>query len=139
MKKDVFASGVRGQETVRDDLQFGGVECSDAENMCRPEHAPKTEIGYQISQFGVGHPLQFGEVDFDRLDLTAAMSLLEESQLAWLRLPKVVRDRYQSWQNVERAAASGELEQLLKTAGIAGFSSPASPDGSPSDSAAASA
>lgn len=133
--KDPFASGVRGQESVRQDLQFETVECTAAEDKARQEYGVQSDIGYQIQKFGVGHPLTFGEQDFNLMDLTTAMRLVDESRDAWLRLPKVVRDRYQSWANVERAAATGELEQVLKAAGA----SAAVADvlaASPSDSAA---
>lgn len=123
-KKDPFESGVRGQETVRDNLDFGGPVCTAEEDKCRQEYGPQSQIGYQISRFGVGHPLQFGQVDYDSMDLTRAMELIEQSGQAWLSLPKVVRDRYQSWGAVEAAAASGELQQLLKAAGADGGSSP---------------
>lgn len=100
------------------------VVCNAAEDMCRQEYALSTQIGYQISKFGVGHPLQFGEQDMDLLDRTRAMEILAASAEQWLGLPKVVRDRYQSWANVEAAAKSGELQQLLKAAGVDGGSSP---------------
>lgn len=112
------------------------VACSEKEDMARQEYALQADLAYQVQRFGVGHHVQSGEVDFDNLDLTRALQIVEESQMAWLRLPKVVRDRYSSWANVEKAAQSGELEQLLKAAGIAGSITPASTDASPSDSAA---
>jgi len=130
-----YATGVRGQETVRDDLKFPGIECTAEEDKARQEYALQSEIGYQIQRFGVGHPLQFGSVDYDSMDLTKAMALLEEAQTAWLSLPAVIRDRYQSWANVEAAAASGELEQVLKAAGVSAAVADAS-GASPSESAA---
>lgn len=134
--QDYFASGVRGQETVRLNLEFGGVRCTAEEDMARQEYALSTEIGYQISRFGVGHPVTFGEQDFDRMDLTTSMEIIEESSQRWLSLPKVVRDRYQSWTAVERAAKSGELEQLLRTAGAPAGRSGGAQAVPPSDSAA---
>lgn len=131
-----FANGVRGQESVWLDLQFEGIRCTAEEDMARQEHALSTEIGYQISKFGVGHPVNYGEQNFDLMDRTLAIEVIEASNQAWLRLPRVVRDRYQSWANVEAAAQSGELEQLLRSAGVpAGSSGGASAD-PPSDSAA---
>lgn len=114
------------------------VACTAAEDMARQEYKMSSDLQYQVTRFGAGLPFKSGEVNFDQMDLTAAFSLLEESRDAWLRLPKVVRDRYQSWDNVERAAASGELQQLLQTAGIdmTGSSVVAKPDVSPSESAA---
>ncbi|AXH75763.1 MAG: hypothetical protein [Microviridae sp.] len=103
--------------------------------MARQEYALQADLSYQVQRFGVGQPLQFGAVDFDQMDLTRAMSLIEESQQKWLELPRVIRDRYQSWANVEQAAATGELEQLLKAAGIEGGVSPSKPGASASDSA----
>lgn len=134
--EDYFVSGVRGQETVRLNLHFPGVVCTKDEDMARQEYALSTEIGYQISRFGVGHPVTFGEQDFDRMDLMSSMALIEESSQRWLSLPKVVRDRYQSWSAVERAAKSGELEQLLRTAGAPAGGSGGAPAVPPSDSAA---
>lgn len=133
---DYFASGVRGQETVRLDLQFPGIVCTKEEDMARQEYALSTEIGYQISRFGVGHPAVFGEQDFDRMDLTTSMAIIEESSQRWLALPKLIRDRYHSWGAVERAAKSGELDQLLRTAGAPAGGSGGAPAVPPSDSAA---
>lgn len=125
---DYFATGVRGQETVRLNLEFPGIVCTKEEDMARQEYALSTDIGYQISKFGVGHPVTFGEQDFDRMDLTTSMQIIEESSQRWLSLPKVIRDRYHSWGAVERAAKSGELDQLLRTAGApAGSSGGATP------------
>lgn len=132
----LFATGVRGQESVRVAPNLTPVlDCSGDKDMARQEYGVQSQIGYQMSRFGVGHPLTFGEVDFDRMDLTTALQVIEDSQQAWLKLPKVLRDRYQSWSNLEAAAASGELEQVLKAAGAAEVSS-AAPAASPSDSAA---
>lgn len=125
-----FPNGVRGQESVYLDLQFPGVVCTAEEDKARQEYAKSSDIGYQIQRFGVGHPVSFGEQDFDLMDLTRAMEIVEQSAQAWLRLPKIVRDRYHSWANVEVAAKSGELEQLLKTAGLP----PVSSGGKPADS-----
>lgn len=129
----------RGQEMVP---PFGVsdvspvVSCTAEEDMARQEYKLQSDLQYQVTRFGAGLPFQSGVVDFDHMDLTKAFELIEESQQRWLTLPKVVRDRYQSWANVEAAAASGELEQVLKTAGIDGGVSPSKPDGSASDSAA---
>lgn len=112
------------------------VACTPDEDKARQEYGLESDITYQISKFGVGHPVAHGELDFDSMDLTRAFELIEESQSRWLSLPKVVRDRYKSWANVEKAAASGELEQLLKAAGVDAGSSASAPAASPSDSAA---
>lgn len=111
------------------------VACTAEEDKARQEYALQSEIGYQISRFGVGHPVAFGHVDYDLMDRTRAMELIEEAQRAWLTLPRAVRDRYQSWAAVEAAAASGELDQVLKAAGAAPVSGAGSA-ASPSDSAA---
>lgn len=111
-----------------------GVACTASEDMCRQEYALQSDLAYQVQRFGVGHHGVSGVVDFDHMDLTTALALVEESNQAWLRLPKVVRDRYASWANVEKAAASGELEQVLKAAGIGG-DQPPKPAASASDSA----
>lgn len=132
---DYFVSGVRGQETVRLNLAFPGVVCSAEEDKARQEYALSTEIGYQISKFGVGHPLNFGEQDFDQMDLTTSMGIIEESSQRWLALPKLIRDRYHSWAAVEAAAKSGELEQLLRTAGVPAGGSGGAPAVPASDSA----
>lgn len=131
-----FLSGVRGQESVSHDLEFPGIRCTAAEDMARQEYALSSDLAYQVQRFGVGaFPGKYGEQDFDLRDLTRAHELVAEAQAAWLGLPKVVRDRYASWANVEAAAKSGELEQLLKAAGVAPAVGAAS-DASPSDSAA---
>lgn len=135
-RSDVFASGVRGQESMALDLQFGGVECTAAEDKARQEYALSSDLAYQVQKFGWGHAFPTGEQDFDLMDLTKAMEVIEESQAAWHRLPKVVRDRYRSWSNVEKAAKSGELEQLLKTSGASAGGSGEAKEVSPSDSAA---
>lgn len=132
---DYFVSGVRGQETVRLNLEFPGVVCPPEEDKARQEYALSTEIGYQISRFGVGHPVTFGEQDFDAMDLTRAMGIIEESSQRWLALPRVIRDRYHSWGAVERAAKSGELDQLLRTAGAPAGSLGGAPAVPASDSA----
>jgi len=102
--------------------------CTPEEDMARQEYALSSEIKYQISRFGVGHPLSFGEQDFDMMDRTRAMELLEAASQAWLSVPKAVRDRYASWANVEAAAQSGELAAFLKASGIDGSSLPSVAD-----------
>lgn len=126
-----------GQEVVFLDRPSPVVACTAEEDKARQEYALQADIKYQIQRFGVGHPLQGGQLDFDHLDLTKAFELVEEASQAWLRLPSVVRDRYQSWSAVERAAQSGELEQVLKAAGVPEVPSGA-PGASASDSAAGS-
>lgn len=111
------------------------VSCTAAEDMTRQEYAVQSDIAFQIQRFGVGHQGVSGVVDFDQMDLTTAMSLIEESAQRWLELPRVIRDRYQSWANVEKAAQSGELAQVLKAAGVAAATA-AAPAASPSESAA---
>lgn len=133
---DVFASGVRGQESVRLDLQFPGVECTAAEDMARQEYKLESDIQYQLARFGQGMPHQHGEFDFDRADLQQALAAVEEAAQAFGRLPKLVRDRYRSWAAVEAAARTGELEQLLKVAGVNADVSALAPAASPSGSAA---
>lgn len=112
--------GPRGDDVV--------VACTAEEDMCRQEYALQSEIKYQISRFGVGHPVTFGEQDFGMFDRTLAMQVLEDAHQAWLTVPKPVRDRYQSWANVEAAAQSGELAQFLKASGIDAGSSASVPD-----------
>jgi len=132
---DYFASGVRGQESIRHMPMFSPVVvCNAAEDMARQEYKLSSDLAYQVTRFGAGVPFASGELDTD-MDLTRAFELVEESQSRWLSLPKLVRDRYSSWANVEAAARSGELLQLLKTAGIDGSVLPAKPDGSASVSA----
>lgn len=114
-----------------------GLECPPEEDMARQEYKLSSDTAYQVQRFGAGLPFKTGELNFDLLDLTKAFELMAESREAWLRLPKIVRDRYRSWDNVERAAATGELLQVLKAAGIDAGAVPASkPDASPSESAA---
>ncbi|AXH77352.1 MAG: hypothetical protein [Microviridae sp.] len=124
-----------GQEVVWEDRPSPVIACTPEEDMARQEYAVSSEIGYQISRFGVGHPVAHGVVDFDNMDLTRAFELVQESNQAWLRLPKLVRDRYHSWAAIEAADASGELAQLLKAAGVDGVP-PSAPAASASDSAA---
>lgn len=130
-------SRLRGQEDVGYVDVPVVLACPEEEDMARQEYKLSSDLSYQVQKFGAGLPFRSGEVNFDNLDLTVAFDLIAQSREAWLRLPRVVRDRYQSWNNVERAAASGELEQLLKTAGIDTGAVPvAKPAVSPSDSAA---
>lgn len=128
---------------VRDQAEVGFVDypvvvaCTPEEDMARQEYRLQSDLQYQVTRFGAGLPFSSGEVNWDNMDLTRAFELLEESRQAWFRLPRVVRDRYQSWDNVERAAASGELLQVLKAAGIAADAVPAAvAAASPSDGAA---
>lgn len=132
--EDFFMSGVRGQETVRLDLQFPGVACTATEDMARQEYALSADIKYQIQRFGVGHPGQFGNQDFDAMDLTSAMALVEESSQRWLALPAAIRSRYGSWAAIEAAAKTGELGQFLQASGVPAASGGA-PEAAASDSA----
>lgn len=140
---DYDSMAIVSERPVPPQFQFAGqlgadspvVACTAEEDRARQEYGLESDISYQISKFGVGHPMVHGELDFDALDLTRAMELIDESQARWMTLPKVVRDRYQSWANVEKAAASGELEQLLKAAGVDAGSSASSPTASASGSA----
>lgn len=131
----VFDSGVRGQETVRLDLQFPGVECTAEEDMARQEYLLSTDLAAQFQRLGMGMPRSYGEVDLDLMDATTAFELIQDAQAAWERLPKVVRDRYHSWAAIETAERSGELAQLLKVSGTGAAVAPV-PEASPSDSAA---
>lgn len=133
---DPFVDGVRGQESVRKVPDFGPVvECSAEEDRARQEYKLQSDLAYQVQRFGVGaHPV-YGSVDFDNLDLTRALEIVERSREEWAKLPAVVRERYGSWAAVERAHRSGELEQVLKAAGAAEVPS-AALAASPSDSAA---
>lgn len=126
----------RGQEAVGVVDVSPLIRCTAEEDMARQEYALQSDLAYQVQRFGVGQFGRSGVQDFDLMDLTKALAVIEESQQRWLSLPKVVRDRYQSWQNVERAAESGELAQILKAAGIEGSGSPSKPAASPSGSAA---
>lgn len=135
-------SDLQGPEDVprlRGQAELGEVSpvvvCTVEEDRARQEYALSSDLAYQVQRFGVGGPVRYGDQDMHLFDLTTALRLVEESQEAWLRLPKVVRDRYSSWANVERAAESGELEQVLKAAGVTG-EVPVAPAASPSDSAA---
>lgn len=113
------------------------VECTEAEDMARQEYKLQSDLSYQVQRFGTGHKVQFGVIDFDNSDLTRAFELVAESRDAWLRLPKVIRDRYHSWPALEAAIVSGEADQLLKAAGVAADAvAAAKPAASPSDSAA---
>lgn len=111
------------------------VSCTAEEDRARQEYRLQSDLAYQVQRFGVGAHPQYGTVDYETMDLTRAFEIMAESRRAWLELPSIVRERYGSWQGVEKAAASGELEQLLKTAGLDGSRKPSGPDGSPSDSA----
>jgi len=110
---------IRGHVDVLEGGLSPVVACTAAEDMARQEYALQSALAYQVQRFGVGHHTKSGSVDFDSLDLTTALGLVEASSQQWLQLPKVVRDRYQSWANVENAAQTGELQQLLKAAGAA--------------------
>jgi len=123
------------QDIVFADRPSPVVACTAEEDMARQEYALSADLSYQIQRFGVGAHGIYGELDYDHLDLTRAHELVREAQEAWLRLPKVIRDRYRSWANVEEAARSGELDQVLKTAGATGMFTVA-PAVSPSESAA---
>lgn len=126
---------VIGQRIVVDE-EPPVLACLESEDMARQEYALQADLAYQVQRFGVGHHTVSGEVDFDTMDLTEALRIVEASQQAWLRLPRVVRDRYQSWSNVEKAAQTGELEQLLKAAGVEAGGSASTAAASPSESAA---
>jgi len=116
-----------GQDVVWQDRPGPVISCTEAEDRCRQEYALQADLAYQVQRFGVGHHGDAGTVDFDAMDLTHALDLVARSNQAWLELPKVVRDRYMTWQNVEKAAQTGELQQLLGAAGAAdGGSSAAS-------------
>lgn len=125
---------LRGQQDVG---VFHGevVVCTAEEDKARQEYLLSSDLGYQVQRFGVGVHPQYGEQNFDLMDRTLALELVAESNRLWLELPRVIRDRYQSWANVEAAAASGELEQVLKAAG-ASTAVVDVPAASPSESAA---
>lgn len=112
------------------------VACTAEEDMARQEYRLQSDLQYQVTRFGAGLPFRNGEVDFDLMDLTKAKEIYADSQERWLSLPAVVRDRYGSWSAVFAAADSGELQQVLKAAGVEGSVLPSAPAASPSDSAA---
>lgn len=115
------------------------VACSPEEDRARQEYRLQSDLAYQVQRFGVGVHPAYGVVDVDAMDLTRAFEIIEASRQAWLELPAVIRERYGSWSNVEKAAASGELQQVLQAAGLDGVGLPSNPVASASDSAAASA
>lgn len=147
-KAEIAEAVAEAREQMRVWMQFGrGMEdvgnpdgpnpviaCSADEDMARQEYALSADLKYQVQRFGVGRPMDVGAVDFDNLDLTTAFALIEEAQARWDALPRVIRDRYQSWGAVEAAAQSGELQQVLKAAGV-----PEVPSGVPGASASDSA
>lgn len=112
------------------------VSCTEEESMTRQEYALQTDLAYQVQRFGVGQFGQSGIVDYDNLDLTTAIALVNESAERWAALPQAIRQRYGSWAAIEKAAKSGELEQVLKAAGVPPSSSGGTSAASPSDSAA---
>lgn len=115
------------------------VSCTADEDRARQEYRLQSDLAYQVQRFGVGMHPAYGVQDFDAMDLTRAFEIVDASRVAWMELPAVIRERYGSWGAVEKAAQTGELEQVLKAAGLDGGSSPSEPVASPSDSAAASA
>lgn len=131
-----FPTGVRGQESVALDAEYAVIECPPEGDMARQEYKESADLRYQVERFGVGvHQPVYGESHTD-LDLTQAFQLVERAQGAWLALPAVVRQRYANWREVEAAALSGELEQVIRTAGVPAGSSGGAPAVPPSDSAA---
>lgn len=117
-------------DTVDDDV----IVCSVQEDRARQEFKAETDTESIIRRLGAGIPFQNGFVDYD-VDLTRAFAMLEEARTAWERLPGTVREKFKNWSEVEAAASSGQLGDMLKPPAAAEVSSAAG-GGSASVSAA---
>lgn len=109
-----------------DDLQgeydlLSGLDCSANNNkdMTRQEDAFKTDINYQLKQFGLD-PFaprlpQFGTVDY-RLDKISSLNAMNDAKSAFKQLAYSLRQQYGNWAELLAAADRGELDGInLKT------------------------
>lgn len=103
-----------GVENVIVDASDGAIDEYGKENkdMARQEFAKEADIGYMLGRFGVvpqrGSPT-FGTVD-DTVDLQSAINATIEAKAAYYKLPKELRDKFDSMEQFLNAVANGSLE-----------------------------
>lgn len=116
--------GMFGRKQYDEMVKAGAFEqplsCPMEEEEVRKEFARESSVMYQLEMFGAGQAFPrlgaSGVIDFD-LDRLRAMELLQEADYLFGQLPKVVREKYSNWGQVEIANATGELVELLQPPG----------------------
>lgn len=91
------------------ELQDGNV--IENKDTARQEYAKEADINYMLSKFGItperGAPT-YGEWD-DRIDLQQALTSVAEAKSAYADLPKELKDKFQSMEQLLTAYHNGSL------------------------------
>lgn len=92
-------------------LELHNGELKDNKDRARQEFAKDADINYMLSKFGVtperGAPT-FGEWD-DTIDLQQALTSVAEAKTAYADLPKELRNKFGSMEELLKAYNSGSL------------------------------
>lgn len=88
------------------------LDCSDLPDTARQEFAQEADINYMLSRFNItparGAP-QFGEWD-DTIDLQTAITATREAREAYRRVPKELREKFSSMEQLLQAIETGALQ-----------------------------
>lgn len=97
-----------------------GTDCSSEglPDLARQEMKQDADINFLLKRFGVEdlnkRPMTFRDVNYD-VDLQQALSAIHDVRVAYATMPKIVKDKYTSWQKFVTALETGELEILDKS------------------------
>lgn len=103
-----------GLDDVVVDASDGALKEDGTENkdMARQEYLKEADIGYTLGRFGVaperGAPT-FGRWD-DSIDLQMAIEATREAKDAYSKLPKELRERFDTMEQLLTAVENGSLE-----------------------------
>lgn len=108
-----------GQDNVTLDASDGALieypdigDMQENKDMARQEFAQEADINYMLSKFKItperGAPT-YGEWD-DTIDLQTAITSAREAQAAYRRVPKELRDKFNSMEELLTAVENGSLQ-----------------------------
>lgn len=88
-----------------------GKEDEPNKDMARQEFKQESDINYMLSRFGITPPRgapTYGEWD-DTIDLQKAIDMTKKAQVAYRRLPKELRDKFDNMGDFLDAVENGSL------------------------------
>lgn len=103
--------------TQTDDLQDkmsaeSAITFDPRDDRTRQEFKEDADINVILKRFGAdsfnARPAQYGIIDFD-LDLQQAKHAINDTRLAWNRLPKHLKDRFPNWESLLEAVDAGAI------------------------------
>lgn len=100
-------------DDAQDEISYvTGLDCTDSPDKTRQEFRDDADINKLLSRYGIGAQPQrvpiFQEIDYT-LDLQTAIAAAEQAKHAHSQLPKNLRERYPTVDDVLNAVARGQL------------------------------